>query len=155
MELQVIRDTYTALSTTGKLYVNGAFLVYTLEPRADQSQGKPFCIPEGRYLVELLMSDHFHFVTPHIMNVPDFTAIEIHNGNFPRDSHGCTIVGESRGIDFVGLSDVGFNALMMRLNPAAQIGEQIWITYSRMVYTAATTVSGPPAQIVVDPEIDG
>lgn len=137
MEVSIVRDTYSPNCVTGKMYVDGTFECFTMEPRADQSQGKPFCIPEGRYQIALQMSPHFGFVTPHVLDVPNFSEIEWHPGNIPRDTHGCVLVGETRSADFVGVSVVAFNALMAKLN-AAQ-GE-IWATYSSL-------------QVAVDPEI--
>lgn len=124
MKLTVFRQLGTANSTPGVLEVNGIFQCYTLEPRADQSQGKPFCIPAGSYHVALEVSPKFTakygkpFVTPHILNVPGFDYIEIHRGNDEADTHGCTLVGETRHTDWVGNSELAFDALMARLNTA-------------------------------------
>src|SRR5947199_363205 len=96
MDLQVTRDKFTPTSTQGLLDINGVFACYTLEPRRDQSQGKPFAIPPLRYRVHLLWSNHFGRITPHLEDVPGFTDIEIHPGKFPRDTEACTMVGKDR-----------------------------------------------------------
>lgn len=125
MQLTVTRVWHTDLSTCGTLDVDGVFQCYTLEPRADQSQGKPYCIPAGNYVVTLAWSSHFQCLTPHIENVPGFTEIEIHWGNFPKDTEGCTIVGQTHTPDFVGFSKNAFLALIQKL-----VGQkQISITY--------------------------
>ena len=125
MQLTVTRVWHTDLSTCGTLDVDGVFQCYTLEPRADQSRGKPYCIPAGNYVVTLAWSNHFQCLTPHIENVPGFTEIEIHWGNFPKDTEGCTIVGQTHTPDFVGFSKKAFLALMQKL-----VGQkQISITY--------------------------
>ena len=36
--------------------------------------------------------------------VPESRRILIHNGNYPRDTDGCLLIGASRGVDFVGSS---------------------------------------------------
>lgn len=124
MKLTVFRQLGTANSTPGVLEVNGIFQCYTLEPRADQSQGKPFCIPAGSYQVALEVSPKFtakyghEFVTPHVLNVPGFEAIEIHIGNYPKDTEGCLLVGETRSADMVGNSALAFESLMTLLRSA-------------------------------------
>ena len=124
MNITVERKWFTANSTVGEMSLNGAFFCYTLEPRADQSQGKPYCIPAGQYSVTLQMSARFHRITPHVMNVPGFSEIEIHPGNYPKDTEGCCLVGSTRETDFVGNSQATFGQLM----PQLQAGP-ISITY--------------------------
>lgn len=137
MHLTVTRRQGTALSTPGSLDINGVFECYTLEPRRDESQGKPFAIPLGRYQVQLLFSRKFGRVTPHVMNVPGFEAIEIHYGNYPADTEGCLLVGQTRQTDFVGNSREAFGRLMEKLLAAST---PIFISYE----DAAT---------VMDPEL--
>lgn len=115
MLLTVTRVWRTDNSTCGMLDIDGVFQAYTLEPRTDQYQGKPYCIPTGTYDLILLPSPHFGCVTPHVQNVPGFSEIEIHWGNFPKDTEGCTLVGRSHAIDFVGESRLAFDALMQKL----------------------------------------
>jgi hypothetical protein len=91
--LIVTRRWLTATSTCGDLTVNDQYFSKTLEPRQDQSQGKPYCIPEGTYQFTLELSAHFETVTPHLQNVPGFTEVEIHWGNWPSDTEACLIVG--------------------------------------------------------------
>jgi hypothetical protein len=122
IELQVRRDTYTDNSTIGELSVNGEFFCYTLEPRKDQSKGKPYAIPSGVYPVLLILSPHFGFVTPHLQDTPGFTEIEIHPGDFPKDTIGCTVVGAEKGVDAVWNSRATFEALM-RLISDVTLGE--------------------------------
>lgn len=120
MNITVLRDTFTDMSTTGELSLDGVFLCYTLEPRSDRSEGKPYCIPPGTYPATLVYSEKNGFVTPRLTGVPGFTDIEIHPGNFPADTEGCTLVGESRGTDMVGSSRAAFADLMSRLDGATE-----------------------------------
>lgn len=121
MQLTVMRDTFSENSTTGELLIDGSFECFTLEPRSDQSEGKPYCIPPGTYQVTLDMSERFEMTTPHIQDVSGFDAIEIHPGNFSSDTEGCTLVGETRSVDMVGSSRAAFTALMRKLDGQSSI----------------------------------
>lgn len=124
MELLVRRLWFNPECTVGELSIGGIFECYTMEPRADQSQGKPYCIPEGTYEIVLQPSLHFHRVTPHLLGVPGFEAIEIHPGNFPKDTEGCTLVGKSfvdSNPNFIGQSQAAFDDVMAKLVTLAPI----------------------------------
>ncbi|ABF39226.1 conserved hypothetical protein [Candidatus Koribacter versatilis Ellin345] len=128
MQLTVSRQTYTPRSTCGTLSIDGEFQCFTLEPHADQSQGKPFSIPEGTYQVTLEFSPKFKCDTPHVQHVPGFEAIEIHYGNFPKDTEGCCLVGTTHAPDFVGNSRAAFAELMAKLKAA---GTPLSVTYEK------------------------
>jgi hypothetical protein len=115
MDIVVQRKWLTNNSTCGEMSINGEFFAYTLEPRYDQAKGKPFAIPEGVYGVDLLPSAHFQMITPHVQNVPGFTEIEIHPGNYPKDTEGCCLVGSMHSEDFIGNSKLTFLNLMKKL----------------------------------------
>lgn len=119
--LKVIRNRFTVLSTEGELFVEGVFECFTLEPRRSQQFGKPFCTPEGIYSYSVERSQHFGRDVICIKNVPGFTAIECHPGNFPKDTHGCTLVGRSEGADFIGHSDAAFDALIAKIDMSGTI----------------------------------
>lgn len=97
---------------------------------------KPYAIPAGSYPIKLEESPHFtalmaanatmaalfgdlfpdgKVITPHLYNVPDFELVEIHPGNLPEDTEGCTLVGSTRGTDYVSASDMAFRVMMKRL----------------------------------------
>lgn len=119
--ITVERDTFTDNSTEGEMLIDGAFECFTLEPRRRQDLGKPFCTPAGVYLYVVQRSRHFQRDVICIENVPGFDAIEVHPGNFPKDTHGCTCVGSTRGVDFVGHSDAEFDALLAKIPRTGQI----------------------------------
>ena len=121
MTLVVQRDTFSDNSTIGEMLIDGEHQCWTLEPRLDRSEGKPYCIPAGTYRILMLTSERFEMVTPHLQDVPDFTEIEIHPGNFPGDTEGCTVVGTTRSTDMVGSSRIAFELLMERLQGQAEI----------------------------------
>ena len=121
MDIIVQRKWLTTNSTCGEMFIDNMFFAYTLEPRHDQAKGKPFAIPPGEYQIQFLPSHHFECTTPHVMNVEGFTEIEIHWGNYPKDTDGCTLVGQNHMIDFVGNSKLMFNKLMAKLRAPVTI----------------------------------
>jgi Family of unknown function (DUF5675) len=128
MKILVERDTFTPLSTTGKLSIDGAFFCYTLEPVRR--------IPAGTYaaLVELSPKwttlRKYPFLVPLLQDVPGFTAIEIHIGNFPKDTEGCTLVGLDRSADAVLQSEDAFFQMMHRIAGALAAGETLTVEYT-------------------------
>lgn len=123
MNITVQRINYDDLSTQGEMLIDGSHFAYTLEPRKDQSKGKPYCVPAGTYSLVTGWSHHFDMLVPMVSGVPNFTGVEIHPGNFPADTHGCCLVGETESTDFVGQSRVTFDALMQKLSGTS--GNQI------------------------------
>ena len=134
MELVLTRDIFTDSSTVGSLFLKDQFQCYTLEDRQREIPGVPVgewkvpketAIPHGRYEVKLLLSPRFGFVTPHLIDVPGFTEIEMHPGNTNKDTEGCILVGTQREVDVVTNSRIAFTALMAKLMVST---ESIFIT---------------------------
>jgi hypothetical protein len=121
MLLTVNRFKYDNQSTQGSLGIDGIFECYTLEPKKDQSGGKPYCIPAGIYSYVIGISSRFSRNVIKVLDVPGFTDIEIHPGNFPGDTHGCTVVGSVEGNDFVGHSNFEFGELMSKVNISGKV----------------------------------
>jgi hypothetical protein len=125
MRLEVNRKWFTAQSVCGELSIDGAFFCYTLEPPIRVE--KPHSIPAGTYNIAIQSSQRFQTNTPHVLNVPDFDGIEIHPGNYPHDTHGCCLVGETHTADFIGNSRPLFAQLMQKLMTDP---EHLSITYA-------------------------
>lgn len=119
--LTVQRGPVDSVATQGQMFIDGLFECYTLEPPILPAPTKPRAIPAGVYNWVKYFSPHFGFEVIAILNVPGFFGVEIHPGNYPADTHGCTIVGSIEGKDFVGHSDVEFAALMAKLPDSGQI----------------------------------
>ena len=139
MQIDVIRNIKTELSTQGSLSVNGIFNCYTLEPKTREIPGQPVsawkvqdktAIPLGTYTVTLDFSPKFDRTMPLINDVPGFDGVRIHWGNYPHDTDGCCLVGETMANDFVGNSREAFNALYPQIANAIAAGEPVNITYS-------------------------
>ena len=127
MKLEVIREIETSKSIIGRLFVDGQNECFTLEPsRTNPVHAGHPAIPAGEYKVELTFSPHFQIVTPEVFNVPGRSDIRIHIGNFPKDSLGCTLVGESRSENAVNASKMAFEKLMTLLRSTL---EPITISY--------------------------
>lgn len=87
--------------TIGGLYLPdaGTFKYYTLEDtdRQLESGGVKIpgqtAIPAGRYRITLVWSPKRNGLVPLLLDVPQFTGIEIHSGNKPEDTEGCILIG--------------------------------------------------------------
>ena len=92
-QLTLIRDVNGDKAILGKLYLNGAFICYTLENAAK-------AIPCGVYLVQNSKSPKFKRELPLIWNsgVPSSRGIRFHRGNTANDSQGCILVGMGRDV---------------------------------------------------------
>lgn len=152
INLKINRHIFTARSTSGQLFLNGAFECFTLEPVwiPQPTDVKPRAIPEGQYPVSIRWSPKFQKLVPHVENVPGFSEIEIHIGNYPEDTEGCTIVGQTEATDFVGRSAIAWNFLMTKLftgavltNPDSPEQNQIW-NVGNITFTNLTL--GEPSQ---------
>ena len=92
--LTLVRYTRTDEAILGSLYLNGAFVCYTLE-NADKA------IPCGMYTVQNSKSPKFKRELPLLWNsgVPSSRGIRIHRGNTANDSQGCVLVGMGRSTE--------------------------------------------------------
>ena len=92
--LTLVRDIRTNDAILGSLYLNGAFICYTLENAAK-------AIPCGVYNVQNSKSTKFKRELPllHNAQVPASRGIRIHVGNTVASSSGCVLVGMGRNGD--------------------------------------------------------
>jgi len=144
LQLKVVRTIFTDKSTIGTLFVSGAPIgtnrvaseqqfCYTLEP--PKREEKPRCIPVGLYDVTIRMSAKHKRLMPHVEHVPGFEGIEIHTGNYPKDTEGCLLVAETHApdvSDFIGNSANAFQRLFILIAAAIDKGEQVYITYTEI-----------------------
>lgn len=87
----LIRYTRTETAVLGSLYLNGAFISYTLENAAK-------AIPSGLYSIENSKSPKFGRELPLLFSskVPSSRGVRIHAGNTYQDSAACVLVGMAR-----------------------------------------------------------
>ena len=113
MIVTVQREKPSALSTIGSLSIGGLFFCYSLEPATP--------IPAGSYKGSIVISPEwtakrgYPFKLVLLQDVPGHTGIEIHIGNFPRDTKDCTLVGMGRLPDELVNSETAFFKLFHRL----------------------------------------
>jgi len=98
MDLELLRYKYYDDRTIGSLYIDDIFFGHTLEDTV-----RPFGIKvkkytaiwEGKYIIQLSLSQRFKRIMPEVLNVPMFTGIRIHGGNRPDDTEGCIIIAKN------------------------------------------------------------
>ena len=134
MNLDLVRRWLTDTSTIGELYVDGVRECFVLEDRY-RPPGEPkihgaTCIPCGVYPVRITHSPKFGVDLPLVCDVPGFSGVRIHPGNFPSDTEGCLLPGRDRLPDAVQGSRLAFVDLFAKLQGAA---EPITLTVSLAV----------------------
>ena len=87
----LVRYTRTEKAILGSLYLNGAFICYTLENAAK-------AIPAGLYSIENSRSPKFGRELPLLFSdkVPSRRGVRIHAGNTYQESAACVLVGMKR-----------------------------------------------------------
>ena len=120
MKLVLVRKTFLKDRTLGELYIEGTeYFCDTLEPHCiDWSKEKKVngktAIPEGRYKVKVGWSPKAGKNVPWLQKVPHFNGIQIHVGNFPKDTRGCILVGAAEKNVLID-SKLVFYSLMNKL----------------------------------------
>ena len=118
VNLLIIRETFTEVSTIGKLFINGEWMCDTLELPYKGNQRSISCIPEGQYKVRMRYPresgtrDYLHLL---IKDVPNRDYILFHIGNKSTDSRGCVLVGIGTEQDFVKNSTLAMELLVKEI----------------------------------------
>lgn len=142
MELLVNRKIRTDISTIGDFSINGDFFSYCLEDKdrglssdmalAEISKIKVHgetAIPTGRYQVSKYFSPKHNAFVPLLLHVPGFDYVEIHSGNYSKDTDGCLLLGSGIAKDMVTTSVVTVARFYTLFFEALNKDEQVWITY--------------------------
>ena len=118
VNLLIIRDTFTEVSTIGNLYLDGEWLCDTLELPYLDNQRNISCIPAGQYKVRLRLPresatrDYIHLL---VKDVKDRDYILFHIGNSAKDTRGCVLVGIGTEQDFVKNSILAMELLVKEI----------------------------------------
>ena len=154
MELTLDRKYRKEKYSIGKLYVNGRYLCDTCEDKDRnlyQGMSKEeiarikvygeTAVPFGRYRISMKRKSPKYSqkkqyekcggYVPYLRDVPGFSGILIHIGNFASDSAGCILVGENKVKGGVVNSTKWFWKLYDILKQADDAGEEIWITITK------------------------
>lgn len=145
MKIDIVRDTFTSVSTIGKMYINDTYFCNTLEDvdrdllstttlkeiKDIKIYGQT-AIPYGRYEVILSYSDKFKRYLPLLLNVPGYAGIRIHAGNTSVDTLGCILVGEKREEDKILESTKALTRLLTLISKASK-QEKIVITITKLI----------------------
>lgn len=138
-------------ATVGVLsFNNGKQKYFTLEPQwRDYANGEKkvmgeSAIPAGCYKLQRYESPRFGKLLPLLLGVPGFGAIEIHTGNYVKDTQGCILVGETlsclHGNPYIEYSRLAHAGLMLYLNAEWGKGNEVWLTVDDSHLVDATTV---------------
>jgi len=118
INLLLIRDTFSKVSTLGELFLNGERICDTLENPWQDNQRNISCIPEGVYDVRLRLPresatrDYMHLL---VKDVPNRDYILLHIGNTAKDTSGCILVGLGSQQDAVNNSTLAMDLLIKEL----------------------------------------
>lgn len=152
MLITVSRFSLGDKATIGKMTVdNSNFACFTLElvdreltlqtPLTDIAHTKQLyphetAIPTGQYEVVMAFSPRFNKQMPHLVNVPGFQDIMIHNGNTDASTEGCILIGMTKvNNDFVGESVAALGELWPLIYNASKV-EKVYISIVKAPQTA-------------------
>lgn len=109
--------------TFGEYSINGNTF-YTLEP---SPKAEHPCIPAGKYPVRIAHSPKRNEQVIWIDNVPGRTYIQIHPGNFPKDTQGCILPGRSYKICQILDSRISFEHLINFVRDLIVSGIKVYV----------------------------
>ncbi len=150
MELTVVRKIKTPNSTIGDLYINGVKKYVTLEDfdrglTSDMTLEEikaikvktQTAIPTGRYKLSIYKEGK-HGECLLVNEVPGFSMIEIHVGNYPKDTEGCLLVGMlvPSTKDMISQSTPAVEELNKIVFAEIKAGRDVYITYKQADHVA-------------------
>ena len=96
--IEIHREASSDTCTTGYIGVDGRLVAYTLELPDVNNIRDLSRIPVGDYGAHVRY-DHPDGWRVELDNVPGRSGVEIHVGNWPKETHGCILVGTQVSID--------------------------------------------------------
>ena len=140
MKILELRSVFNSDCTISELFVNGTFFRYSLEPvdrglyadmplrymKERKVYGKT-AIPYGTYQVVWSYSPTFKRYTPEVLDVPCFSGIRMHKGNYPKDTKACLLIGDWKGGSELVASKKWSDKLDDLVKTAYENGEEVWL----------------------------
>jgi len=147
MELLVKRQSTGDESTIGTMHRTDpalGFRGFTMEDQPNEPKVKGETrIPAGRYKIELrneggmtqryAQKFDFHRGMLWLQDVPDFTFVYVHYGNYEKDTDGCILIGDGAQSNvledgMVTASVAAYSRLYKEIIAAMDAGDEVWIT---------------------------
>lgn len=122
-KITIKRKEETDQATMGEISVNGEEVGSTLEqPWNDNQEGRS-CIPPGRYTAYIRdsSSSRWGYNPIQLVNVFNREYIQIHIGNYPKDTRGCILPGKSKGDNAVWNSGDAYKEIMEKIDQTKEI----------------------------------
>jgi hypothetical protein len=113
--ITLIRDDQNEIRTLGAMFDGEERICETLELPWKNNQSNISCIPERTYQCKIAYSPIHGYDVYWILNVPNRSAVEIHIGNFAKDTKGCILLGTTRAHDCILRSKIAFNKFMEKM----------------------------------------
>ena len=128
-EITIQRQIATTNCIMGYLLVDGKATCHTLELPYRDNKSEISSIPAGHYK-GFVRTDGARGWRIELKNVPQRTNVQIHVGNYTRDTTGCTLVGLKASVDdcTVKQSAEAVNKVRTALTPL--LDKEISVTYS-------------------------
>jgi hypothetical protein len=118
------RDDQNALRTLGTLSC-GDFVCQTLELPWENNAPDKSCIPANTYICQLEFSPDHNQKVFWLQGTQPRKAVEIHWGNFVKDTKGCILLGTKREANAIDNSVSAFDAFMAFVGTEDHITLQI------------------------------
>ena len=122
--ITIQRFCYTDRATMGQYNLDGK-TYYTLEPACHVAEHP--CIRQGKYPVRIAISPKRKKPVIWLDGVPDRAEIQIHPGNYPKDTEGCILPGMDKKLDCVTGSTTAFDILLACVRSLIKSGIKVYI----------------------------
>lgn len=113
--IKIVRFDKQVDRVLGVLFINGKSIGYTLEPPWKYNETGISCIPEGIYEFKIYQSKKYKRKCLKLFNVPDRSYISVHNGNYPKNTKGCVLVGLNIQDNRLGSSRLALGVIISSL----------------------------------------
>ena len=120
IKIKLVRKQFSAIGIKGRLLCKAPeLLLYTMENPWLDNKPRESCIPTGIYGCEIVQSPRFGRVYG-VKEVTGRSHILFHAGNYPRDTSGCILIGQTGDFlspyMFIGNSQKALKEFMDKLD---------------------------------------